>query len=127
MTLSDELIALETEKWEAWKRADYDFFERAFADDYLTVGLPPRGVKTKEETLDEIRSNQLRAEDFALSDFHFVFPTPDTAVITYIARATFAYGEQAFPEATIYATSVLVRREGDWVTVWYQGTAGATH
>ena len=55
---------------------------------------------------------------FELSDFRFVHPNADSAILSYHVKAlTFPFDA--------YATSVWARRDGKWITVFYQATLTA--
>jgi hypothetical protein len=56
--------------------------------------------------------------EFVLSDFKFVHPTAESAIVCYHVKAA-ALGFDA------YATSVWAKREGQWLTVFYQATLTA--
>jgi len=109
----DELKRLERLKWVA--STPRDEFLALFADDFVSVeyGSNVHGGVHRRTRADVFSGPPTPASHYELSDWHFVKATPDAVVVSYRVTGV------SFPWQA-YATSVWVRRDGRWQTVFYQ-------
>lgn len=112
------LIEREKAKWD-FEHADPDRLAKEFAADFVEIGYKPDGVRRTVHpdiaaTMRELKAAAPSpAPQWTLSDFEVVHPSPDTVLLSYRADGFMK----------LYATSVWVRRNGKWATVFYQATS----
>jgi hypothetical protein len=114
------VLAKEKQKWEAIRTGQWSSIENLYADDCISIGYAPDltiSRRTKQELFGKAK---LGKADFSLSDFKVVISNADTAVVTFKARGTDK--TPPGPGFVIYATSVWVKRAGEWKTIFYQAS-----
>jgi hypothetical protein len=112
-----ELIALETEVWQALVDGDTDADRRLLSDDFL--GVYPTGFSGRADHVDQIDGGPT-VRTFELSEARMVVVSDDAVVLAY--RAVYErVGEASHPEA-MYVSSLWCRRDGRWVNVFSQDT-----
>lgn len=113
----DELVALETEVWQALVDGDPEADPRLLSDDFL--GVYPTGFSGRADHVGQIGAGPtVRA--FELSDARMIVVSENAVLLAY--RAVYErVGEAAQPE-TMYVSSLWCRREGQWVNVFSQDT-----
>ena len=90
-------------------------FLALFADDFVSVeyGSNVHGGVHRRTRADVFSGPPAPASHYELSDWHFVRATDDAVVVSYRVTGV------SFPWQA-YATSVWVKRDGRWQTVFYQ-------
>lgn len=119
--LKDELLAKEKSSWTAWGKRDGQFFK-----DYLTAdavsAVAGAGVTSGRDKIVADTS----ANTCVLKSFSFADPTlkklgDDAAVIGYVATQDATCDGKPLPPK-VYATSIYVRKDGNWRSMHYQET-----
>jgi hypothetical protein len=108
-----ELQRLERLKW--IPSTPREEFLALFAEDFVSVeyGSNVHGGVHRRTRADVFSGPPAAASHYELSDWHFVRATADAVVVSYRVTGV------SFPWQA-YATSVWVRRDGRWQTVFYQ-------
>jgi hypothetical protein len=117
--LVDKIIGIEKQAWEAIKKRATRAHGRQLADDYLGVG--DRGVNTKSEWLSALKEAKWTLEDYSMGNVKVSELSKEVALITYEVEQKGMYQGESFSDPT-YASTALVRREGNWLAVWHQQT-----
>jgi RNA polymerase sigma factor (sigma-70 family) len=116
--LRETLLALEKRSWEALKRQDATALGKLAAKEFVAV-LSDGSRLTGEEFLKQVP--HFRVKDYALNDVRLTRLGPDAALLTYRVRsATEVLGETK--RETSQACSIWVRRDGKWLSAFYQET-----
>lgn len=108
------LIEREKQKWQALESGKWtsvaDWFDEHFiAISYGVMGSPK--MTNKAQTF-AVNPRLPPGVGFALKDFKVIRANGETSVVTYLARGPVAF----------YASSVWVKRDGEWKTIFYQAT-----
>ena len=114
-----EVVNMERQARDASLRRDADFSARTLADDYVAI-TPLGQVTTKQDTLSNRKSGQLRYDTIDVTDM-VVRVYGDTAVVTARADVKGHQLGEDFSGPYRY-TRVWVRRSGRWQAVSYQAT-----
>lgn len=121
--IEQEIKQIEIEWGDAFERRDMEALDRFMADEYILTD-PLGNVRTKAESLEALRSNQIFFES-TRSDNVNVKIHGDTAVVT--GRSTFRGRYKGWSMAGQYQyTDVLVKRRDSWVAVSSHITALGT-
>lgn len=124
-TVEAHLQRLESGKWRPLSLGGRDGLLALYADDFVTVeyGAELFGDVERKTDLRAVLSSpagetlvgMLDATEFTLSEWRFLHLGADAILLSYrVAAPTFAW--------TAYATSAWVRRDGRWLTVFYQAS-----
>lgn len=116
---SDEIIGLEKQAWEEWKKGNKSFIRGYLADDAFFVYAD--GVMNKTQILSGV--GYCKFNDYSLQDFRVKMLDTNAALITYTANQDIVCDGEAAPNA-VRSTSVYVRRNGKWQSTFYTETAG---
>jgi len=114
------VLAKEKQKWEAIRTGQWSSVESLYADDCISIGYAPDLTISRRTKQDLFGKAKLGQADFLLSDFKVVISNADTAVVTFKARGTDK--TPPGPGFVIFATSVWVKRAGEWKTIFYQAS-----
>jgi len=109
------LIAMEQKKWDMFRAGTFSEVSNMYADDFINIVSNPAGTfrQNKQEANAALASLPPMDGEITLSDFIVVHPDEDTAIVSY--KVTAFFGNE-------YVTSVWTLRDGEWKTVFYQGT-----
>ena len=116
----DELIDLERQKWDAFRRKDTNLLGGLYDAQAISIGYGADGsvgARSSEELLSGLDDLDLR--EVSLEDFKVLPVGNDGAVVTY--RSSFKTG-RGF-ETTVMASSVWKRDASGWKTMFFQATA----
>lgn len=118
--LEQQLIALETESWEAWQRMDSAFWTRFLSDDHVELNgyFGPVG---KESIIAAIASKQCTVRSYAIDHFSFFRLDARNAVLIYRAEQDSDCGGTKVP-SPVWATSLYQLRDGRWQNLLYEHT-----
>ena len=117
VTASDaEIQRLESSKWNAAPDGREAFMD-LFAADFVSVeyGSDVQGGVHRKTRADVFSGPPLPPAQFELSDWRFIHADPHVFIVSYRVKGL------SFPWQA-YATSVWVRRDGKWLTVFYQAS-----
>lgn len=118
VTASDtEIQRLETSKWNAALPGGREAFMELFAEDFVSVeyGSDVQGGVHRKTRADVFSGPPMPPAEFELSDWRFIHADPHVFIVSYRVNGL------SFPWQA-YATSVWVRRDGKWQTVFYQAS-----
>jgi len=118
VTASDaEIQRLETSKWNADLPGGREAFMEMFAEDFVSVeyGSDVQGGVHRKTRADVFSGPPQPPAEFELSDWRFIHADPHVFIVSYRVNGL------SFPWQA-YATSVWVRRGGQWQTVFYQAS-----
>ena len=114
--LDSQLVTMERRKWQALAEGKFGSVADLYAEDFINVAwLPEKGMVRlpRAEALAALAKFPASRQEIPLSDFQLVHATEGAVIVTYKAAAPFA---------PLFATSVWVRRNGEWKTVFYQAS-----
>ena len=115
--VTQALIALEKQSWDAWKAHDDKFFAAFLTTDHIEVGA--RGINDKQQVVAGVASPLCHVEEFAVDQFRVTRLSADTAVVVYHARQKTQCGNVAVPSPA-WVSSLYVRRGGHWLNALFQ-------
>jgi ketosteroid isomerase-like protein len=118
--ITAEIISKETQKWDAIRAGNWSGIEGLYADDYVSVGYAPDLTVSRRTKQEMFGRAKLGRADFQLSDIKVITSNGDTAVISFIATGS-GTGPLGSSFA-IFASSVWVKRKGEWKTIFYQAS-----
>lgn len=112
---NSELQRLETAKWDPDSRNARESYLAMFADDFVSVeyGSDVQGGVHRKTRGEVFSGPPVPPARFELSDWQFVRADDQVIIVSYRVKGL-SYPWNA------YATSVWSRREGRWLTVFYQ-------
>ena len=113
--LQEQLVDLESSMWNAWKNKDAAVFEKNLSADSVLVD--GNGVSGKSMVAQGIAMCNVKS--FSLSDWKMTKMGASTALLTYKAKQDGTCGGQTIP-ATIWASSIWMKRKGEWVATFHQ-------
>lgn len=116
-----QIIALEKAAWEAWKNKNGAWFQANLADEAVQVSGD--GVYNKTQIVKN-NSTDCEIKSFSLDNFQFLMLDKNSALITFRGKQDGVCGGKTIP-ATVYATSVYVKRDGKWMNTLYTEAAAA--
>ncbi|NUW38136.1 nuclear transport factor 2 family protein [Nonomuraea sp. SMC257] len=122
----DELIALTEKAWEANRNGDAAFYDRFLTEDVHSVS--PWGVVTDRDTiLKGFAENQNPYTRTDQSDHKVIMLTEDSAIHTSTVEIDMLVGGTTERTMRVYATTSLVRRDGEWKAAHFQITPAPEH
>jgi len=113
------LVALEKRGWEAWKNKDTTAYRAVLTDDAISNGRS--GVATLPQMVSGLKDCEVRSFALDESTFRITNVAPNVALLTYKATQDASCGGTAAP-TPVWASSVYVRRNGEWRSIFYQET-----
>jgi hypothetical protein len=114
-----DLINLEKQSWDAWKKRDGKFFEKFLSDDHVEVGFS--GIATKSQIVAVVASSVCVVNSYSVDALELTMFDANTALLTYRAAQGASCNGAAVP-SPVWATSLYIRRSGRWFNVLYQQT-----
>jgi ketosteroid isomerase-like protein len=103
----DELVALETKAFEAWKNKDADFWNGFIADNYTGID-PASGKKiTKADFIKGITGEKCEVKSYSMSDEQVVQAGDDQAVLSYKLTQDAKCGGKQLP-ANVWAATLYI-------------------
>jgi hypothetical protein len=113
-----DIIAKEKASWDVVKKKDWAAFEKMVASDF--VEILSDGVHDRAQVLANLKDFDLT--DVTYADWKFVPIDTDAALVTYSATMKGTYKGQPVPAGPYRLASAWVKRNGEWVTIYYQET-----
>lgn len=123
-TQGNELIALENRFWQSMVDEDTDTALSLLDEPALMVSS--HGTMQFDHDAYRKMADQgtMVVKSFELSDMNVVFPTDDTAVLTYnVKQALSPRGKSELIEQQMADSSLWARRDGEWRCVMHTETA----
>ena len=120
----EQLWTTEEQKWGLWTPQGAGVLGDLYAEDFVEVDVSGRGVVSKAQMLDELRAGALIILEYEVLERRILQPSTDVAILIYRVRGRYA-AMGAEGEADAYASSTWVKRDGRWLTVFYQATPAA--
>lgn len=112
-----DIVALETEVWQALVDGDADADARLLSDDF--VGVYPTGFSGRDDHTGQLEAGPT-VDRFELSDTRVLVVSDDAAMLSY--RAVYERVGAAGRQESMYVSSLWCRREGRWLNVFSQDT-----
>jgi uncharacterized protein (TIGR02246 family) len=119
--LQEDLLAREKMLWKAWGDKDSKPFRSAVTSDYVQVVAGVGMVAGRDAVAAQIEGHNCVLKSFDFKDAKLRQPSPDIAILTYVATQDCACGGQALP-SKVFATSMYVKTDGKWSGYSYQET-----
>jgi hypothetical protein len=119
--LQDDLIAREKALWTAWGEKKGEPTRAQTVEDYVQVVAGVGMTAGREAVASAIEKHTCVMKSFSFQDAKLRQPTPDIAILTYVATQDTSCDGQALP-GKIFATSIWVRQGGTWMGYSYQET-----
>jgi hypothetical protein len=113
-----DIIAKEKASWDVVKKKDWAAFEKMVASDF--VEILSDGVHDRAQVMTNLKDFDLT--DVTYADWKFVPIDTDAALVTYSATMKGTYKGQPVPAGPYRLSSAWVKRNGEWVTIYYQET-----
>ena len=117
--LSEKLIDLEKQSWEAWKNRDGKFFQNFLTEDHVEAGVG--GFTNKAQVVAGVASPICVVKTYAVSAFKVTFFDATTAVVNYRAEQDTTCNGVAVPSPA-WTSSMYVKRGDHWLNALYQQT-----
>lgn len=114
--LKAELLAQEKQILEAIKAKDEQTLRHLLADELLAVVDGER--TTAAEQRQRVAGLDIRSYD--LTDVKAVAASKDVGILSYVYTWEGKAGDREQASRPVYATAVFARRDGRWVSVFYQ-------
>jgi len=114
------LMAKEKELWEGWKNKNTAPFEKLVSADALLVG--EQGIETKAQLVKDIAGNPCEIKSYSFDEIKLTMISRDAALLTFKAAQDYTCMGHAGP-TPVYASSVYVKRKGQWLNILHQETA----
>lgn len=119
VALQEELVQLERQSWEAWKKQDGKFFEAFLSEDHAEVGFG--GLTNKGQVVAGIASGVCEVANYTLDHFALKMLRDDVALLTYYESQETSCQGKAVP-SPCWVSSLYMKRGKRWLNVLYQQT-----
>jgi len=118
-SVQTQLETMEKQAWEAWKTKNGAFFQTLLSEDSIQVGSG--GVANKATIVKDIASPMCEVRSYSMDNFQMIMMDKKTAMVTYKAMQDATCDGKILP-ASVWATSMYVKRDGKWVSNFHQET-----
>jgi hypothetical protein len=116
----DKIVQTEKQLWEAWKKSDAKPFQEHLAD--RAVGVSSRGVmEGTQAVVQDITGGKCDVSSYSLEDTKVTWLDSNTALLTYKGNQDATCEGKKIP-ATVYASSIYVKRGNNWKAMFHQET-----
>jgi uncharacterized protein (TIGR02246 family) len=119
--LQADLLAREKASWTAWGNRDGAASTQGMTEDIVQVIAGIGRTVGKQAVAAATSGHDCVMNSFEFHDAQLRQITPDVAILSFRATQDTNCGGQALP-SSVHATSVYVRRDGDWLVTSYQET-----
>ena len=113
--LKAEIIALDTQGWEAWKNNDPAWFQENTTEGFISISTD--GISNKAEVV-KATSTDCDVKAFSLADFKFIVLDENAVLLTYTATQDAVCGGKKAP-VTLRVAVNYVKRRGRWLEAMY--------
>jgi len=115
----EEIIAIERQAWEAWKRKDAAFFRNLLLPNAVYVSAT--GLSTREDIAHGIETDNCKVGGYVLRNEEVHSISPDVALLTLRAMSDVMCGDQPV-HSDAWSTTVYVRSGDTWKASFHQET-----
>ena len=115
-----KLVEMEKSLWEAWKNHDSAPFQKMLSSD--SVNITPSGVAGTEQAVKDAASPDCKVNSYSVEDPKAIWVDKDAVLLTYKATQDADCGGQK-PPATVWASSLWVKKGTEWKAAFHQETA----
>ena len=115
----EEIIAIERQAWEAWKRKDAAFFRNLLLPNAVYVSAT--GLSTREDIAHGIETDNCKVGGYVLRNEEVRSISPDVALLTLRAMSDVMCGDQPV-HSDAWSTTVYVRSGDTWKASFHQET-----
>lgn len=120
--LKEEIVAIEKASWKAFADHDAKAYGDTMTDDAIEVTAQGEVVMGRQKITADIGSSTCNVKKFDLTDTKLRELSPDIAILTYtLIQDVTCGGNKMAPK--VFATSIYVRKGGQWRWTSYQETA----
>jgi uncharacterized protein (TIGR02246 family) len=120
--LKEEIVAAEKRGWQAYADHDVKAYSDGWTDDAVEVLADGSVLRDKQAILADLKSTTCKVKSFDIANSKVRQVSPDVAILTYSLTQDVTCGATKLaPKAN--ASSLYVRRDGQWLAVHYQETA----
>lgn len=105
---------------EAFETGDAKTVKKYMTADHVTVSPMTGGAQSFKDVMATLPD--LKIKQTNLSEPNVVFLGPDSAMRTVTAKLEGSFKGKAF-DTKVFATAILVKRDGKWLERFYQATA----
>lgn len=117
--VEQELIAREQSSWDLAVKKEAAAYKALHAQDFITVSAD--GVMNRGRSEASALDAGVSFDHYALSGLHVTWMHKSVALITYRVVVSGTDHGKKF-DADAYASSIWVKRQGQWLNVFYQAT-----
>ena len=117
-----EIIAKEKAGWDAIKKKDWDALGKLLTNDFIDV--EDNGVYDKAGSIASLKEYDL--SDITFSDWKMLTVDKDAVILTYKLNTKATNKGQAVPPGPYHAAAAYVKRDGEWLGIYYQQTLART-
>jgi hypothetical protein len=122
--LKQQLVNLEKQSWEAWKKRDGTFYQDFLSDDHVEIGAG--GTNSKEEVVKFVGSPVCVVSSYSLDSFRVTIFDSNTAVVIYHAVQDTKCNGKVVPSPA-WVSSFYIKRNGKWLNAVYQQSSSSAH
>ena len=115
----EEIIAIERQAWEAWKRKDGAFFRATLLPNAAYVS--GTGISTREEIAKGMETDTCKVDGYVLRNEEVHSLSPDVALLTYRAMSDVTCGDRLV-HADAWSSTLYVRDADSWKVSFHQET-----
>lgn len=118
-SIEAQLIALEKQADEAWKKKNGEFYQALLSEDAVSVGSD--GTYNKSQIVKAISGSRCEIKSSSMDNFKLVMLDKNTALLTYKTTQNGSCDEKPIPPE-VWASTVFVKRGGKWLAAFHQET-----
>ena len=115
----EEIIAIEHQAWEAWKRKDAAFFRNLLLPNAVYVSAT--GLSSREDIAHGIETDNCKVGGYVLRNEEVHSLSPDVALLTLRATSDVVCGDQPV-HSDAWSTTLYVRSGDAWKASFHQET-----
>jgi Domain of unknown function (DUF4440) len=115
----EEIIAIERQAWEAWKRKDGAFFRSTLLPNAAYVS--GTGLSTREEIAKGMETDTCKVDGYILRNQEVHSVSSEVALLTYRAMSDVTCGDRSV-HADAWSSTLYVRDGDSWKVSFHQET-----
>lgn len=117
-SVQTQVVALEKQSWEEWKKKNSAWFQTYLTEDFLSVHND--GVEDKAQAVKSIAAD-CEVKSYSLDNLKFVMLNKEAALLNYTAMQDAVCSGNTIP-ANVRVAVVYVKRGGKWLQALYTET-----